>query len=296
MISKSSDSPAKYYHTAIALLVVGNCLAALSDVAVKLLEGGITPFQYVFIRQVTSALIILPFWLHQPRDRRVLGNPKATLFRAHLILIGSGSMMLALTYLPLATANAVVYAAPLIMLPLSVIMLAESPARAKVMMTIVGFIGVLIVLRPSEFHWASLCALVTATTLAIFNIMARKIPSQQSVVTTLFWTSLLSIPVASIGAGLTWHSVSLHEYGLVAIAAALILLYNGLAVVAYKKVKPADIAMSEYSGLAFVTVIGIIWFDEIPSLITAIGILLIVIPLLPRDKIKQALQRLTSGR
>jgi drug/metabolite transporter (DMT)-like permease len=205
-------------------------------------------------------------------------------------------MMLALTYLPLATANAVVYAAPLIMLPLSIVMLSERPGRAKVIMTIVGFIGVLIVLRPSEFHWASLCALVTATTLALFNIMARKIPSQQSVVTTLFWTSLLSIPVASIGAGITWQVVSMKEYGLVAIAAALILLYNGLAVLAYKKVKPADIAMSEYSGLAFVTLIGIIWFDEIPSLITGAGILLIVLPLLPKEKIKQVLTRLTFRR
>ena len=55
------------HHLALFLLVIGNLAASLSDVAVKLIEGGISPFQYMFVRQLASLLLILPFYLKQNR-------------------------------------------------------------------------------------------------------------------------------------------------------------------------------------------------------------------------------------
>ena len=78
------------HHLALLLLVVGNLAASLSDVAVKLIEGGISPFQYMFVRQLASLLLILPFYLRQQPDKRSLKQAPITLLRAHLILIGSG--------------------------------------------------------------------------------------------------------------------------------------------------------------------------------------------------------------
>ncbi|NVC63357.1 DMT family transporter [Vibrio sp. 05-20-BW147] len=266
---------------AIALLVLGNLFATLSDVAVKLLDGGISPFQYMFLRQLCSLLILTPFWLTQGRELRSLSQPKVTLTRAHLILVGSGCMMVSITYLPLATANAIFYAAPLLMLPLSVWLLKERPSLGKIIATTIGFIGVLIVLRPSHFHWAALCALGTAATLALFNILVRKLPAQQSVVTTLWWTTLFSLPVAALLAAFFWQPIQLDHVLYVAISALCILGYNGLAVAAYRKAPAGQIALSEYSGLIFVTVIGVVWFSEIPDTFTWLGILLIILPLMP---------------
>lgn len=274
---------------AVCLLVIGNLAASLSDVAVKLLEGGISPYQYIFIRQIVSLLLIAPFWLYQPPSRRGIANIKVTAIRAHLVLIGSGCMMVAITYLPLATANAVFYAAPLLMLPLSMWLLKETPRLGKVIGTVIGFIGVVIVLRPSEFHWAALFALGTACTLALFNILVRKIPAEQSIVTTLMWTTLLSIPVSGVLALTHWQSVTLSELGWVILSSGLILTYNGLAVAAYKKAPATQIALAEYSGLIFVALFGVWWFDEVPNWLTALGIGLIILPLLPKAWIKQKL-------
>lgn len=94
-------------------------------------------------------------WRKQPKVLRQLNDPKVTLIRAHLVLLGAGCMVVAISYLPLATANAVFYAAPLLMLPLSILFLKERPSRGKVIATVTGFLGVLIVLRPSQFHWAA---------------------------------------------------------------------------------------------------------------------------------------------
>ncbi|WP_162062362.1 DMT family transporter [Vibrio taketomensis] len=278
---------------AIILLVAGNLAASLSDVAVKLLEGGINSFQYVFLRQLLSVVLIMPLWLKQTKAKRSLTAPGLIAIRALLIMIGSGCMMVAITHLPLATANAVFYAAPLIMLPLSVWILKEIPPIAKVVATMIGFIGVLMVLRPSQFHWAAWFALGTAMTLAIFNILARKLPSEQSVVSTLFWTSLMTLPLSGILAAMYWQPVNSEQLLLVAISASLILTYNGLAVLAYRKVPAGQIALAEYSGLVFVVVIGIWGFDEIPDHLTALGIAMIILPLLPYKELLQR-QRKTN--
>lgn len=274
------------YHLALFLLVIGNLAASLSDVAVKLIEGGISPFQYMFVRQLASLLLILPFYLKQKPNKRSLKQAPITLWRAHLILIGSGCMMVAVTHLPLATANAVFYAAPILMLPLSILFLNEHPPLSTILLTCFGFLGVLVVLRPDHFHWAALFALGTASTLAIFNILVRKLPSEQSVVTTLWWTTLFSLPISAVLAGFYWQPITWQELALVVASAVCILSYNGLAVLAYQKAPAGEIALAEYSGLVFVTLFGIWWFDEIPDWLTAIGIIMIVLPLLPWNKRK----------
>lgn len=275
------------HHLALFLLVIGNLAASLSDVAVKLIEGGISPFQYMFVRQLASLFLILPFYVKQQPNKRSLKQAPITLLRAHLILIGSGCMMVAVTHLPLATANAVFYAAPILMLPLSILCLNEHPPLSKILLTCFGFLGVLVVLRPDHFHWAALFALGTATTLAMFNILVRKLPSEQSVVTTLWWTTLFSLPISAIMAWFYWQPISWQELTLVIASAVCILSYNGLAVMAYQKAPAGEIALAEYSGLVFVTLFGIWWFDEIPDWLTAIGILMIVLPLLPWNKRRQ---------
>ncbi len=268
-------------YLAILLLVIGNLAASLSDVAVKVLDGSVPVYQYVFIRQLLSALVLLPLWLRQKRRQRKLHKPGLNFFRAHILILGSGCMVVAVTHLPLATANAIFYAAPLLMLPLSTILLKETPPLGKVLATIIGFTGVLVVLRPSEFHWAAVFALGTAMTIALFNITARQLSAEQSIITTLFWTSVLSLPMSATLALFNWAPIHSKALFFILGSASLILLYNGLAVAAYQKAQAGSIAAAENSGLLFVTLFGIIWFDEVPDWLTAMGIILIVAPLLP---------------
>ncbi|MYM61058.1 EamA family transporter [Vibrio sp. OCN044] len=266
---------------ALWLLIAGNLSASLSDVMVKLLDGSIHPNQYIFIRQLISMIVIYPFWRKECVESRQLHAPWLNLFRAHLVIIGSGCMVVAITHMTLASANAVFYAAPLLMLPISVLMLKETPPRSKILATIIGFIGVLIVLRPSQFHWAAIFALSTATTLALFNVSARKLPQKQTMTNTLFWTSALSVPLSAVLALAYWQPISFVQLSLIAASAVFILLYNGLAVLAYRKAPAGEIGVAEYSGLVFVTLFGVWWFNEVPDWLTAIGILCIIVPLLP---------------
>ena len=274
------------YHLAILLLVFGNFTASLSDVAVKLLDGEVPTFQYVLLRQLFSLALIFPLWFRQQPSARKLYSRGLNVLRAHLILIGSACMVVAITHLPIATANAVFYAAPLLMLPLSILLLKETPSAPKIIASLVGFLGVLVVLRPSEFHWAAVFALGTAMTLALFNVTARKLPTQQTVISTLFWTTLLSLPAASVLAISVWEPLNSKGLLLILASASLILAYNGVAVAAYKKAPAGNIAVAENSGLLFVTLFGIVWFNEVPDWLTVVGIIMIVVPLIPWKNLK----------
>lgn len=273
------------YSVALIALIVGNLAASLSDVSVKMLAGEVSAFQYMFLRQLISLLIVLPLWLRQKKEQRALLSTSITALRAHLVLIGSGCMLVAITYLPLATANAVFYAAPILMLPLSMWLLKEKPSSTKILATLFGFCGVLIVLRPQNFHWAAGFALVTAFTLALFNILAKRIPKEQTVITTLMWTSLFSLPIAAILASINWQPMTWVQLGWIALSALLVLSYNGLAVIAYQRAAANQIALAEYSGLLFVVLFGVIWFDEIPDMLTWVGIGMIVLPLIPKTQL-----------
>ncbi|TYK67389.1 DMT family transporter [Colwellia echini] len=271
----------KHTTQAILLLILANLLASLSDVALKVLNGEVPTFQYVFLRQLISVFFILPFWLQLPKERYKEGSCMITFWRAQLIVGGSACTLIAITHLTLATANAIFYVAPLMMLPLSILLLKEAPPLSKYIATAIGFIGVLVVLRPEQFHWAAIVALGSALTMAFGNILIRRLPAEQKLVSTLFWTTIMTLPLALFLAILQWQTISwTHVLWIVAIN-IFVLGYHALAVMAYKKDAASNIALAEYSGLAIVVLFGIMWFDEMPDLLTAIGILLIVIPMMP---------------
>ncbi|WP_305416862.1 DMT family transporter [Photobacterium leiognathi] len=270
----------------ILLLVFGNLSASLSDVAVKLLNGEVHPLQYMFLRQILSLVIILPLWLSQAKPKRAVGSWKINTIRAYLVLAGSSMLLVALTYLPLATANALFYAAPLLMIPLSMLLLGEHPSKSKVIATAIGFIGILIVLRPTQFHWAAIAALGTATTLALYNVLVRKLPESQSVATTLFWTCVLSLPVATPLAWYFWQPISMENLGLIAASALFTLGYQGCVVMAYRQSETHQIGLAEYSGLIFVAIFGWVWFNESLDALTLFGILLIILPMMPKPRRK----------
>jgi len=271
----------KSFTQAILLLILANLLASLSDVSLKVLNGEVPTFQYVFIRQVISLLFIAPLWLRLPKQKYKDGFDQITFWRAQFIVGGSACAMVAITHLTLATANAMFYVAPLMMLPMSILILKETPPISKYIATGIGFIGMLIVLRPEQFHWAAIIALGSALTLAFCNVFIRRIPTGQHLISTLFWTTIMTLPLALLLSLFNWQAISMVNILWIVAINIFVLGYHALVVIAYKKADVSHIALAEYSGLAFVTVFGIIWFNEIPDILTALGIILIVLPMMP---------------
>lgn len=264
---------------AILLLVIGNALALVSDVFIKLLEPGAPVFQFAFLRCALTLLFLLPLW-KQINQRKLFEGARTHIIRAHIHLGGILCMVVALGALPLATANAVFYAAPVLVMVLSVLVFREQLTVLSVVAVICGFLGILVILRPLAFNWGAIAALGSAMALAINALMVRKLPAQQSTVHKLFLTYLMVLPATAVLMlleGAEWDSSILIS----AIGSSLFILgYNVTVLLAYQQVDANQVTSAEYTGLIWAVAIGWIWFGEAPDVWFMLGSLMIVVPLI----------------
>ncbi|MBY7730172.1 DMT family transporter [Vibrio splendidus] len=274
---------------AMSLLIVGNLIAVFSDALIKTLGEDTAVFQFVFFRQLTAVLILLPFCIGVSKKSFTDGL-KWHALRAHIWLLGAIFMVFAINAMPLATANAIFYAAPLMMLPLALVFFKEQLSRYSIAAGIFGFMGVLVIIRPTEIDWAAIAALIVALTIASNNLLIRKLPKHQTVAQTLLLTNLAGVP-ASLGLAI-WEGREWDWSPLITAAgsSSFILIYAAICVVTYRSAESNKIASAEYSGLLGAVGVGLVWFGEMPDIAMAIGTAMIILPLiwLARNEKKQS--------
>ena len=263
---------------AMVLLVLGNIVAVLSDALIKNMPTGTAVYQFVLFRQLTAVLMLLPFCLINTKSK-LFSNVKWHFVRGHVWLFGAIFMVLSLQALPLATVNAIFYTAPLLMLPLGFLFYRDKLTIPTIAVSIVGFIGIIIVVQPTQISLAAISALIVAVTMATNNLLIRKLPYHHNVAQTLFLTNLMGIPFALSLA--IWENQPLDWSPLLTAASSnlFILIYAGICVFVYRTVEAHKISSAEYTGLLGAVVVGIMWFDEVPDMSLVIGSALIILPL-----------------
>ncbi len=114
----------KTVNSAIFLLVIGNAMALISDVFVKMAEPGEAVFLFAFLRSLITLLLLLPFCL-SIKPQGFFKGARVHFLRAHIHFGGMLCMVVALSHLPLATANALFYAAPILVMVLSAVLFGD---------------------------------------------------------------------------------------------------------------------------------------------------------------------------
>jgi drug/metabolite transporter (DMT)-like permease len=270
-------------NTAILLLVAGNFMAIISDVVVKIMGSDAPIFQHIFVRTLVILALLLP--MYQQFDWLTpLAGLKFHLLRALFNFICMFAIVTALTLLPLATANAVFYLAPILVMLLAVFLFKERLTRWSLLAVISGFAGVVVILRPVELGWGALAALAGAWSLALNAVLVRKLPSHQSTVHKLMMSNLLALPL--IGLCFAWEFVT-QDTGwqrdaiLAGVGSSFFALAYSISVLkAYKTVDANQVTSAEYTGLIWAALIGWVWFAEVPDRWFVLGSAMIVIPLL----------------
>jgi len=265
-------------NSAILLLVIGNALAVISDVIVKLMGSGVPIFQFIFLRCIITLIILLPMYKQLDRIRPWQGLWVHT-FRALMNLMGIFCMVIALTTLPLATANAVFYVAPILVMLLAVLIFREKLTVLSVLAVFSGFAGIVVILRPVEFGIGAIAALGGALALSINAVMVRKLPERQSTVHKLWMSYILMLPVSLLL--FLWEGAALDAVTLAGAfgSAVFILGYSVTVLLAYRWVDANQVTSAEYTGLIWAVAIGWIWFAEVPDIWFVVGSAMIVVPL-----------------
>jgi drug/metabolite transporter (DMT)-like permease len=277
----------------LGLLLLGNVFSALYDVSIKCLPEESNAAMFLLLRQSTAILMLLPLWCYAgcPRTHYL----KLHLWRANSGAIGGLLLIIGLLSLPLATVSSLFYSAPLMIIVMGVIFLNERLTRAQVIATLLGFIGIVIILRPSEINIAGLAVLVAAMIFAANQLSLRKLPSSEAASVTVMLYNLLSLPLVIFIVflqgfiGFSWHIL-----GVALLSNSFLLAYQLFCVLAYRRAQAGEIAVAEYSGLLFCVFFGWLWFDEWLDGLSWFGAALIVLPslLLPRVILAIAKRRL----
>ena len=278
-----------HLNSAILLLVAGNFMAIIADVLVKIMGPEAPVFQHIFVR--TLVILALLGCLSRQFDWQTpLAGFRFHLLRAIFNFIGMSAIITALTLLPLATANAVFYLAPILVMILAVLMFGERLTLWSVLAVVSGFVGVVVILRPVELGWGALAALTGAFALAINAVLVRKLPAHQSTAHKLMMSNLLALPFI---AALFVYEFFIHDTGWhsgavwTALGSSLFVMAYSISVLkAYKTVDASQVTSAEYTGLIWAALIGWIWFAETPDIWFLTGSALIVVPLilLSRDQ------------
>lgn len=265
---------------ALSLLIFGNLLATGADVFVKIFSSSSGIYQYLFLRKVTLFLLIAPFFFLQSREKRRLSNVKVHVSRGALTCIGGGCVVLALSTMTLAAANVVFYAAPVLTMLFARIWLAEQLQTHRIICVVSCFVGVVVALRPEGFGLGALAAFVAANCIAFYNLTVRFVDKDVSNTSVMFWGCVMSLPILAIASVWHWQEATWSMLYLVVGSTLCLAGYQLCSVLAYRNAEAGAITIAEYSGLLFAAALGWLWFDEKLDFAMAMGIALIVLPMM----------------
>ena len=181
--------------------------------------------------------------------------------------------------MPLINALTLGYTAPLIMTVLAAIFLGDEVGWRRWTAVIIGFVGVLVMLRPGsgELSFAAIAVLIAALCYACQAITARHLGGTESTLSLSFYVVVGPLIVASLFFNTdTWVAPDLAGWTLLSGAAVFsILAWFGFTN-GYRAVSPATLAPLEYVALVGGAVAGYLVWDEVPDGWVIVGAVIIV--------------------
>lgn len=260
-------------------MLLGSILFAAADALGKLATESYPLAQVLWLRcffgiVLIAGVILLNGNLTDFQTHRPIAHIK----RSMVGLVLSLCMLIGLKYIPLAEVTALVFATPIIVAVYSITVLKESISNRMLLAIFGGFVGVLIVVRPTpdHFHFAHLAMLGFALASAYLSISARSLVKTESALTLNFYLYPATIILGGWFAWRDWVATDMVSMGIlfgVAFFATLALLSITRAVhcASAAKVTPFD-----YSRIIWTVSIGFVFWGELPDAITWIGIVIII--------------------
>ena len=269
--------------SAILILVLGSFFATLCDVFIKMADVDVRIFQFTFFRAVFMCLILFPIAVHKylssDKSTATLGL-KLHFIRGNMWVLAGVLLTISLAELPLATANAVFYTAPIFIMLFGAFFYKERLSIDVVLAAILGFIGILVILRPTEITFSMISAILFAIVLAANSLLIKKLPQEQSMLYGLFVTQMFALPMVSILAIWEGEVFDLGNVMFAALSSVCSILYSVSCLIGYRYVESSKVTSAEYSGLIFAFLLGWWVFGETPDLGVFVGSLFVILPLL----------------
>ena len=167
---------------------------------VKYLSNDLNAFTICFFRCVVGLIIILPFIAHNKFQALKSKNFKLQIFRSFINVISMLSWFSAIGIMQLEKATALGFTTPLFTTVLAVIILGEVIRKHRITALFMGFIGVLIIIKPGyiPLDFGTILMLIASLSFSFVLIMVKKLSDVDSSLTIIFYHLFFMTPVSFI--------------------------------------------------------------------------------------------------
>jgi drug/metabolite transporter (DMT)-like permease len=245
---------------------------------VKFAAREVSPFEITFFRCFFGLLVLAPAIAWHGIGALRTKHLGMHAWRGILGATAMGCAYFGLSRMPLATYNALSFSKPLFAVILAVIVLRETVRWRRWAATIVGLLGVMIMMRPGTeaFDPNGLFAMGDALSIAILITVLKKLPAYERPLAMLFYFGLASSPIALLLALPHWSWPSGATWLMLAAIGAVGALSQYWWILAFRTGEASAVAPFDYSRLLFSAVMGFAFFAEVPDGWTLAGAALIV--------------------
>ena len=278
--NQAQGSPAHSTHgRGIVMAILATIGYAVVDSLSKYQARDYPVTMIVWARYAVPLVLLLMIFLPS-RGRRMLRTdfPGMQLLRGVLLTAGTVFVVLAVRAMPIAEAQAIGFIHPVLLTLLAVIFLGEKVSPLGWTAVLLGFSGVLIIVRPGGglFTPAALLPLGLALSYSSYQILTRMISRKEDSINSLFCVMLVGTLVMSLALPFSWVDPTAKGF----LIFALIGIASGMGhftIIKALEYAPASlIAPFAYAQLLWVSILGALVFGDFPDAITLLGIATVV--------------------
>jgi drug/metabolite transporter (DMT)-like permease len=235
------------------------------------------PIEIATMRQFFTTLALLPFLARSPLALRP-ARPLLQIGRGLCMFCSSILFIFGLSHLPIADASAIGFVSPLLVTALSIPLLGEKVGIRRWTAVIVGFAGVMIVVRPGTgaFDPAALFPLASAVAWALGLILTRIMRNSDQVLTTIFYSTLVGLVIGGLALPFVWRTPDLAGLALMAAMGLLSAISQTLLIAAFARAAASILAPFSYSQMVWATLIGYFAFATLPDALTWLGAAVVI--------------------
>ena len=262
----------------ICLILVTLALFTSMDSVAKHLVQNYPPIQVIWARYLSQTVV--SFILLSPVLHRILRtkNFKLQILRSALLFTATVCFFTSLKTLKLADVNAIFQVSPIFVTILSVLVLKETVGHRRWLGVAFGLIGALLIIGPGTgvFSYAVILPIISALSYAAYVISTRYLSQDESPLTSFVYTALLGSIAASVLVVPSWTPIESSDLFVFSVFGLLGATGHFLLIHAYRISEASFLAPFNYIGILYGSLWGFYFFNEVPSLITILGGLIIV--------------------
>jgi drug/metabolite transporter (DMT)-like permease len=252
----------------ILAMIAGMAFLIMSDAVSKHLAQVHPLGQVMCLRQAACLLFVVPFvWRGSGLAVLRPRNVSLQIVRGLVFLVSSFFIIWSLSVLPLPTVTAITFVAPILIALLSAPMLGERVNATLWGATLLGFIGMIFIIRPgsADFHWTLLLPVGAAFFSSVRDVMARILARTDNSISILFWSSLVIVIGAAFSALLGWRPVSMAQWGWYLLAGAVNFCAHFFIIESLRLGRAAVVAPFRYTSLLWSAVLGYAIWGDVPG-------------------------------